>query len=171
MVPGENEIHGKYDCRARNDYGEALATTEVSGKAAPANFKSSKMGSEETFYLLEWVVTSTSPVTEFQVEFKLDQATARWENLTAEVKEVATESYSGSLGLENLQPATRYLARVRAKNSYGFNSFSANFEFSTFSNETQGLQIDPKHEKSVSASSSLHFSFWLGVLCLLLLLR
>ena len=168
-VPGENEIHGKYDCRARNDYGEALATTEVSGKAAPANFKSSKMGSEETFYSLEWVVTSTSQVTEFQVEFRLDQGTARWENLTAEVEEVAPESYSGSVGLENLQPGTRYLARVRAKNSYGFNSFSANFEFSTFSNST--LQIDPKQEKSVSASSSLHFSFWLGVLCLLLLLR
>ena len=169
FVPGENEIHGKYDCRARNDYGEALATTEVSGKAAPANFKSSKMGSEETSYLLEWVVTSTSPVTQFQVEFRLDQATARWENLTAEVEEVATESYSGSVGLENLLPATRYLARVRAKNSYGFNSFSANFEFSTFSNVTS-LQSDPKHQKSVSASSSLHFSFWLGLLSLLLLL-
>ena len=127
------------------------------------------MGSEETFYSLEWVVTSTSQVTEFQVEFRLDQGTARWENLTAEVEEVAPESYSGSVGLENLQPGTRYLARVRAKNSYGFNSFSANFEFSTFSNST--LQIDPKQEKSVSASSSLHFSFWLGVLCLLLLLR
>ena len=124
------------------------------------------MGSEETFYLLEWVVTSTSPVTEFQVEFRLDQATAGWENLTAEVEEVATESYSGSVGLENLQPATRYLARVRAKNSYGYNSFSDNFQFSTFSNAT--LQIDPKHQKSVSASSSLLFSFWLGVLCLLL---
>ena len=89
------------------------------------------MGSEETFYLLEWVVTSTSPVTEFQVEFRLDQGTAQWENLTAEVVEVAAESYSGSVGLENLQPATRYQARVRAKNSYGFNSFSDNFHFST----------------------------------------
>ena len=88
------------------------------------------------------------------------------ENLTAEVRGVATESYSGSVGLENLQPASRYLARVRAKNSYGFNSFSDDFQFSTFSNAT--LQIDPKHQKSVSASSSLLFSFWLGVLCLLL---
>ena len=128
------------------------------------------MGSEETSYLLEWVVTSTSPVTEFQVEFRLDQAAARWENLTAEVEEVAPESFSGSVGLENLLPGTRYLARVRAKNSYGFNSFSANFDFSTFSNMTMP-QIDPKHQKSVSASSRIQLSFLVGALCLLLLVR
>ena len=120
--------------------------------------------------MLEWVVTSSSPVTEFQVEFRQEQGSARWEPLSAEVKGVAPESYSGSVGLENLQPATRYLARVRAKNSYGFNSFSANFGFSTFSNMT-APQIDPKHQKSVSASSRLQFSFLLGTLCLLLLVR
>ena len=71
------------------------------------------MGPEETFYLLEWVVTSSSPVTEFQVEFRQEQGAAHWKPLSAEVKGVAPESYSGSVGLENLQPATRYLARVR----------------------------------------------------------
>ena len=41
-----------------------MALTEVSGKAAPAAFKSAKMGSKEdaTSYSLEWVVTSSSEV-------------------------------------------------------------------------------------------------------------
>ena len=44
-----------------------MALTEVSGKAAPAAFKSAKMGSKEeaTSYSLEWVVTSSSEVQQF----------------------------------------------------------------------------------------------------------
>ena len=57
FIAGDNDIHGKYDCRAWNMYGEAMATTEVSGKAAPANFKSQYMSKDETEYTLEWVVS------------------------------------------------------------------------------------------------------------------
>ena len=169
-VAGEREIHGKYDCRARNDYGEAMATTEVSGKAAPANFKSSKMSEEERSYTLEWVGTSTSPVTEFQVEYRMEDAAEKWENLTVEVVKVGAESYSGRVTLDGLQPATKYQARVAAKNSYGFNSFSSNFEFWTYYDVEVMKTSEPKHEKSVSGSATLEFSLMMGVLSILLLL-
>ena len=41
---GNVDLHGKYQCRAKNQLGEAMALTEVSGKPAPANFKSPKVG-------------------------------------------------------------------------------------------------------------------------------
>ena len=41
---GSVDLHGKYQCRAKNQLGEAMALTEVSGKPAPANFKSPKVG-------------------------------------------------------------------------------------------------------------------------------
>ena len=40
---GNIDLHGKYQCRAKNQLGEAMALTEVSGKPAPANFKSPKV--------------------------------------------------------------------------------------------------------------------------------
>ena len=65
---GETDTHGKYQYWAVNQFGEAMALTEVSVKAAPANFKSLPMGQGLTTYNLEWVVTSNSDVSEFKVE-------------------------------------------------------------------------------------------------------
>jgi hypothetical protein len=65
---GETDTHGKYQYRAVNQFGEA----KVSGKAAPANFKSLPMGQRLTTHNLEWVVTSSSDVSEFKVEYRED---------------------------------------------------------------------------------------------------
>ena len=152
-------------------FGEALATTEVSGKAAPANFKSPKMSPEEASYKLEWVVTSTSPVTEFQVEYKLDAGVSAWRNVTAEVMKVGANSYSGEVTLDGLETASKYLARVAAKNSYGYSSFSPSFHFSTFYQAVlTSPPSQPVHEKSVSGSDGVHLSLCVGVISVLLLL-
>jgi len=179
---GETDTHGKYQCRAYNQFGEAMALTEVSGKAAPANFKSLPMGEGLTTYNLEWVVTSSSEVSEFKVEYKEDTATGEWENVVAKVDRVEHESYAGEVTLEKLRPATRYVARVAAKNSYGYSSFSKNFDFSTYNDEIEveketkeakvykkEPQSHPKHEKSISGSESMHLSFSVGLLFSILL--
>jgi len=179
---GETDTHGKYQCRAYNQFGEAMALTEVSGKAAPANFKSLPMGEGLTTYNLEWVVTSSSEVSEFQVEYKEDSAAGEWKKVVAKVDRVEHESYAGEVTLEKLRPATRYVARVAAKNSYGYSSFSKNFDFSTYNDEIEVKketkevkvyekepQSHPKHEKSVSGSESMHLSFSLGLLFSILL--
>merc|ERR1712173_520232 len=121
------------------------------------------MGEGLTTYNLEWVVTSSSEVTEFTVEYRED-------------------SSAGEVTLEKLRPATRYVARVAAKNSYGYSSFSKNFDFSTYNDEIEVKketkevkvyekepQSHPKHEKSVSGSESMHLSFSLGLLFSILL--
>ena len=66
--PGDTEIHGQYECGAENEFGQARATIEVSGKATPAQFKSSRMGEKKrpTEFSLEWAVSSYTPVTQFR---------------------------------------------------------------------------------------------------------
>jgi hypothetical protein len=168
---GETDTHGKYQCRAVNQFGEAMALTEVSGKAAPANFKSLPMGEGLTTYNLEWVVMSSSEVSEFKVEYKEDSEGGDWKEVVAKVNKVELESYAGEITLEKLRPATRYVARVAAKNSYGYSSFSKNFDFSTYNDEVEVKkevkevkvyekepQTHPKHEKSISGAESRHLS-------------
>eukprot|EP00092_Neocalanus_flemingeri_P012338 GFUD01013302.1.p1 GENE.GFUD01013302.1~~GFUD01013302.1.p1 ORF type:complete len:508 (+),score=79.40 GFUD01013302.1:150-1673(+) len=176
---GETDTHGKYQCRAVNQFGEAMALTEVSGKAAPANFKSLPMGKELSSYNLEWVVTSSSDVSEFKVEYREDSEGSAWETVVAKVEKVEDESYAGKVTLEKLLPATRYVARVAAKNSYGYSSFSPNFDFSTYNDEIEErkeieeigkeMPSQPKHEKSISGSESLHLSHSLGLFFSILL--
>eukprot|EP00090_Calanus_glacialis_P024545 TRINITY_DN3816_c0_g1_i1.p1 TRINITY_DN3816_c0_g1~~TRINITY_DN3816_c0_g1_i1.p1 ORF type:complete len:511 (-),score=71.37 TRINITY_DN3816_c0_g1_i1:374-1906(-) len=179
---GETDTHGKYQCRAVNQFGEAMALTEVSGKAAPANFKSLPMGQGLTTYNLEWVVTSSSDVSEFKVEYREDSEGNSWEEVVAKVDKVEHESYAGEVTLEKLRPATRYVARVAAKNSYGYSSFSKNFDFSTYNDEIEEKkeakkvkefekenQSQPKHEKSISGAESMHLSYSLGLFLSILL--
>ena len=159
--PGETEIHGKYNCRAENDFGEAQATIEVSGKATPAHFKSPWMGDKKqpTEYSLEWVVTSYTPVTEFRLEIRPDTegAVGDWRPIQAEVITTSASLYSGKVRLTDLSRETSYLARVAAKNAYGMSTYSDNFQFSTYSERMIQDAVDVrelKPEKSVSASGS-----------------
>ena len=124
---GKLDTFGKYQCRATNSLGEDMALTEVSGKAAPAAFKSPAEGREQDRYTLEWVVTSTSTVTEFRVEWREEGADA-WESEVTEVEQVEQESYAGQVALTNLKTGLYYVARVSATNSYGLSSPSTEFK-------------------------------------------
>jgi len=169
---GETDTHGKYQCRALNEFGEAMALTEVSGKAAPANFKSLPMSKSLTSYKLEWVVTSSSEVSEFKVQYKKEsEGEEDWKEVIAKVDQVEHESYAGEVTFEKLHPATRYVAKVAAKNSYGYNDFSKAYDFSTYNddiekmkkikkakNKSKKVPNQPKHEKSVSGSESMQSS-------------
>lgn len=157
--PGETEIHGKYNCRAENDFGEAQATIEVSGKATPANFKSPRMGDKKqpTEYSLEWAVSSYTPVTEFRLEIRPDTegAVGDWRPVQAEVITSSASLYSGKVRLTDLSRETTYLARVAAKNAYGMSTYSDNFRFSTYSERMfQDAVRELKPEKSVSTSEA-----------------
>jgi len=130
---GKIDLHGKYQCRAKNQLGEAMALTEVSGKPAPANFKSPKVGDDLERYKLEWVVTSSSPVVQFKAEWKMVGKAGEWQTEIVEVRKVGAESYAGEVWLEGLLPGREYLARVAATNSYGESQPGEGFQFSTLS--------------------------------------
>ena len=90
-----------------------------------------------------------------------------WDQVQAEVHQVEDESYAGKVTLHDLAPATGYMARVAAKNSYGYSSFSPNFHFSTYNKYLKEEQLksgEPKHEKSVSAAEGHMLSTCLALL-------
>ena len=101
-----------------------------------------------------------------------EDASAAWKPIQAEVHVVGAESFAGKVTLHDLAPATKYVARVAAKNAYGMSNFSPVFEFSTYSknleeNLRNSATGEPKHEKSVSASSGATLSLS-QCLCLLI---
>jgi hypothetical protein len=153
---GKVDLHGKYQCRAKNQLGEDMALTEVSGKPAPANFKSPKVSDELERYTLEWVVTSSSPVVQFKAEWKMAGKAGDWQTEIVEVRKVGAESYAGEVALEGLLPGREYLARVAATNSFGESQPGEGFQFSTLS-------------KTLSSASTSSSSRLLPLLHLLLL--
>lgn len=138
-----------------------MALTEVSGNAAPANFKSPAVGRQLTAYTLEWVVTSTSPVTEFLVEWR-PAGGQEWATLAAPIAKVGPESFSGMVSLEGLGHGAAYEARVAATNAYGLSSPSKVFQFSTLR--------EHKSDPSTSSSPKPLLSLALLPLALLALL-
>lgn len=164
---GSVDLHGKYQCRAKNQLGEAMALTEVSGKPAPANFKSPKMGEELERYKLEWVVTSSTPVLQFRVEWKMvGREKSEWQSEIVEVVKVGAESYAGELALEGLLSGREYRARVAATNSYGESQPGEGYQFSTLNERT----ISSASTSSSSRHLPLHpLLLPLGVLLLLVI--
>jgi hypothetical protein len=96
----------------------------------------------DTKHHLEWVTESISPITNFKLQYRLDENTyyntinindnSAW----TEVPIVPPQNngdhfYSGKFTISNLYPATRYLVRVSSKNDYGYSKYSTPFKFGT----------------------------------------
>lgn len=126
------EAFGQYTCRAQNQYGESQKTTEVSGKAAPANMLSDPKGTEYNRFHLEWTAESFSPITKFKVEFK-EVGEEKWKSdETTAIKLPHQENtFTGSYVIPRLVPAKVYYARVSSQNTYGYSSPSQVFKFAT----------------------------------------
>jgi len=145
ILTGINEpVHGVYKCKATNKFGSDEATTEVSGFAAPVNFKSEPISAQEKEHHMEWVAESISPITKFKFQYKKDSDDYYRANMIVqddekdwttvvidEPKSNGDNFYSAKITLKNLEPATRYLARVSSKNTYGFNKPSQPFHIAT----------------------------------------
>jgi len=140
----EESIFGVYKCKATNEFGSDEATTEVSGKAAPVNFKSEPIGTSDNVHHMEWVAESISPITMFKFQYKKqtddyyranmiirDDDEKDWIEVEVSPQDNGDNFFSGKLTLNKLEPATRYLARVSSKNDYGFNKLSQPFHFAT----------------------------------------
>jgi len=124
--------HGKYECLARNQFGEDKKMIEVSGKASPAEFKSSLWGEKKKKYELEWVVESITEVTQFQVEYrKVTDDDGEWIKRNVIPSKVDKRSYAGKVVIDGLNPSTEYVARVKSKNNFGLSNYSPEFKFHT----------------------------------------
>ena len=116
------------------------------GLAGYADFKSAPSGIEPQSFVLEWSSESQSPITEFELmwreeggEFELFPVPSHKEN---------SFNWSGKYALNNLKPATRYEAKVVAKNDLGWSRPCPPFHFATFGAGeylvTKSLLLDEK---------------------------
>jgi hypothetical protein len=106
------------------------------------NIKSSPDGEEKNRYALEWVAQSITPITAFKLQYKriadnyihtsdvLDNE-ADWIEVRVAPLNNGDHFYSGKFVIENLDPASHYLARISSSNSYGYGPFSPPFRFGT----------------------------------------
>ena len=159
---GNKHTHGKYMCRAVNALGESSKTTEVSGRAKPAEVTSALAGSEPDRYVLTWLAQSNTRIEKFKVEYK-DQGGDKWMEVYSSPAEPTPQTFKGSVVLENLTPGSQYTGRVESMNMYGWSEHNKQFKFST-----KPMPLDsqkPKFEPSISeksSASSLHV-FFIGV--------
>jgi len=142
----QKEDYGSYKCGATNYLGSAEAIQQISGKASPAQFKSSPRGTEDSSYLLEWTSMSYTPITEFHLETRqVESSTWRAYSVSPHADGELYHS-AGKLYLTKLQLATAYQARVKSHNKEGMSGWSPVFTFATRGGE-------PRQEQMTQASA------------------
>ena len=101
-----------------------------SGAAGPAEYKCDPAGQEPDSYLLEWTVVSYTPITAFRIETR-EAGTTAWKESTSVPIEDGPYHYAGKLFLKQLSYATRYEAKVQARNDEGWSKTREIFNFAT----------------------------------------
>jgi len=126
----ERSDFGSYSCQASSSSGSTQQDIQISGMAGPAEFKSEPAGSQADSYLLEWTVVSYTPVTAFKVEIR-EVGTTAWRQSSAKPIEDGPYHFAGKEFLKDLTYATRYEARVQARNDEGWSKAREHFYFAT----------------------------------------
>lgn len=102
------------------------------GKAEPATIKSDPKGPEYDRFSLEWNARSLSPITRFKIQYKgLQDDTWNEEEVEAYSLPNAENIYSGTFMVQDLAPASVYMARVSSHNLYGYSEPGQIFQFAT----------------------------------------
>lgn len=145
--------YGNYTCRAKNIHGESSKVLEVSGLAGFANFKSDAQGMEANTFLLEWTSESHTPINEFELNWRKEDGD--WEIFTVPAHRDNSIIWNGKWSFPDLEPATRYEARVLAKNTEGWSRPSPSYHFATFGAEPRtspgSAPISKSHHRIVTA--------------------
>lgn len=126
----ERSDFGEYSCHAASSTGSEQQHIEISGMAGPPEFKSEPAGGQADSYLLEWTVVSYTLVTAFKVEIR-EVGTTAWRESSAKPIEDGPYHYAGKEFLKELTYATRYEARVQARNDEGWSKTREHFYFAT----------------------------------------
>ena len=102
------------------------------GKAEPATVKSDPKGPEYDRFTLEWNARSLSQINRFKIEYKgLQDDTWNEEEVEAYPLPMAENIYTGTFMVQDLAPASVYMARVSSHNLYGFSEPGQVFQFAT----------------------------------------
>ncbi len=102
------------------------------GKAEPASIKSDPKGPEYDRFSLEWNARSLSPINRFKIQYKgLQDDTWNEEEVEAYPLPMAENIYTGTFMIQDLAPASVYMARVSSHNVYGYSEPGQVFQFAT----------------------------------------
>jgi len=154
---------GKYTCQASNSLGRDQQMIEMTGHAAPAEFKSAASGHSEDSFLLEWTSMSYTPIEEFRLEISLSPG-GSWKSFTVVPSKEGAYHFAGKQFLPDLLPATPYSARVTAKNGEGWGSPGPIWNFAT-----KGAVPSPASVTASATSSSSPIMFLLLCISMLML--
>ena len=94
---------------------------------------------EPNTYLLEWTSNSHTPIEEFELSWRKEGG--EWEIFPIPSHRVNSMNWAGKWSFSNLETATRYEAKVMAKNREGWSRRSPSYHFATFG-AGKCLQID-----------------------------
>jgi len=139
------EFFGEYSCTAKNQMGSSSAAVKVSGLAHTAVFQDNTLSPWLDKFFLEWSSESKSPVETFTVEYRAERE-FRWRKREVKAIAKAVNEWQGSITLDGLTPATRYEAKVAARNQFGYNDYSKPFHFAT-------KGAEPRQSPSISSGS------------------
>jgi len=131
---------GQYQCRATNTMGEERKFVQIRGHAKEAIILSPIESLSKDSYILEWVVQSKSPVSQFEVAVRKSGET-EWKTheVTVDIPEVNdsedilgdSEMFEGSLELTGLVQSTLYQLTVASRNMFGLSEPEHVFTFTT----------------------------------------
>ena len=85
---------------------------------------------EANTFLLEWTSESHTPIDEFELNWRKEDGD--WEIFTVPAHRDNSIIWNGKWSFPDLEPATRYEARVLAKNTEGWSRPSPSYHFATF---------------------------------------
>ena len=85
---------------------------------------------EANTFLLEWTSESHTPINEFELNWRKEDG--EWEIFTVPAHRDNSIIWNGKWSFPDLEPATRYEARVLAKNTEGWSRPSPAYHFATF---------------------------------------
>jgi len=154
---------GTYTCQASNTFGSDERSIELSGHASPAHFESSPSGHSEDTFKLEWKSKSFIPIEEFHLEVS-PSPSGSWTKYSIVPTKEGAFYFAGKQFLTELQPATRYRARVTAKNGEGWGQPGPVWNFAT-----KGAVPSPASVTASATSFSSSINFLLPCFTILIL--
>jgi len=142
------EYFGDYSCSAENLIGSKSATVKLSGLALPAEFEDNSLSPWLDKAILTWTVISRAPVQSFSVEYRGEEGFS-WRRREVGSEPAGDNVWKGSISIDQLQSASRYEAKVSAKNKFGYSNYSQPFYFAT-------KGADPVQQMSISGAVPLY---------------
>ncbi|KAK7580602.1 hypothetical protein V9T40_001231 [Parthenolecanium corni] len=170
---------GNYSCQAENTIGKSKSHIELTGRPAPAKFRSPTTSRSMDSYNLTWVIESFSHLEEVRLLYRKLQLNdsnpiqgSQWHDVVLHSTPAFGESKTThvmSYNIRGLEPSSVYEVIIQAKNKYGWNEVSDLYQFRTHSSneifefnepDMKDLELTAGH----ASQSRVQFATCLGLL-------